>query len=117
MNFLGNSFFIKSQVFGLIKEPFSKNKGREFEENFLYYENSRLTNKYFIMNPRVYIKGEFQNEGIHKVYAFGTLKKGSYITTSPLYGVVIEATKETGFAIAQEDKNNYEVDLINVKFL
>lgn len=73
-----------------------------------YKESDKLTDTY-------YISPEELKEKPSKVYCIDQINYGDYITTTPVYGVVMRCPeKEIAIGISLTVKEIYEVSLIDV---
>lgn len=109
-------------ICGLNNSPFNPTLEMDRMNHLLYYDDGRLTDDYYIKHPRIYIDGEFVKNG--KVYCYGNINIGDYVTTCPFYGVSMVATNsDVAFAIAlssyntNSDEEYKPVGLIDVDFL
>lgn len=77
-----------------------------------------LTKAPFLKDVYVFYKGKLVNSGKAKCYIYGPIKKGQFVSTYYLYGIGFATNmKEPAFAIALEDKLNYDIGEIEIEFL
>lgn len=81
-------------------------------KNLLRYKNSnKLTDAYYIAPTELKKKP-------NKIYCIDQINYGDYITTTPVYGVVMRCPeKEISIGISLTVKESYEVSLIDVVLL
>jgi hypothetical protein len=102
---------------GIDITPFTKDESVKFDNNFLYYAQSRLTDDYYIKHCYVYDNG-LSNTGAHKIFCIGPVEEGEFVCTCPFYGVGMRgASEDTSFAKSLQKKTSFGVELINVVFL
>lgn len=81
-------------------------------KNLLRYKDSnQLTDAYYISPMDL-------KEKPNKVYCIDRIDYGDYITTTPVYGVIMRCPeKEISIGISLSTKETYEVSLIDVILL
>ena len=74
-------------------------------KGLLFYRRAELTDKHYIKHVYVYNGRKFVNTGTHLIYVVGEVKKGDYLTTSPVRGAAIKCeNKELAFAQVTENR-------------
>ena len=75
------------------------------EVGLLYYKNADLTDKHYIQNVYIWADDEFVNYGEYFMYVVGEVKKGDYLTTSPIRGAaIVTSNPELAFAVVTEGR-------------
>lgn len=102
---------------GINITPFTKDESATFDNHFLYYAHSRLTDDYYIKHCYIYNNG-LANTGVQKIFCIGPVEEGEFICTCPFYGVGMRgANEDTSFAKSLQRKISFGVERINVVFL
>lgn len=108
-------------IISLINLPFEEDKSVKIENGKIYYSETKLTDQYYIKNCYVADNGKLYNSGRHKVYVYGDIDEGKFISTCSLLGVGKEvANKDLAFAMTLESrrmKDSGKVGLVNVVLL
>ena len=74
-------------------------------KGLLFYRRVEITDKHYIKHVYTYDGRKFVNTGTHLIYVVGEVKKGDYLTTSPVRGAAIKCeNKELAFAQVIENR-------------
>lgn len=98
--------------------PFTFDGQKKLKEGFLYYGDTKLTDKKCIKNVYVCQNGTLVNSGRVRIYCYGEIKEGDYLTTSELYGTAVSIiNKDFAFARATSTLAGRKVGLVDAVIL
>lgn len=98
--------------------PFTFDKQIKLKEGFLYYGNTKLTDRKCIQHVYAAQNGALVNSGRVKIYCYGEIKEGDYLTTSELYGTAVSIiNRDFAFARATSALAGRKVGLVDAVIL
>lgn len=116
--FLDNLYQENHILNGIDVTPLNIIKPEKFMNKLLYYDDGKLTDKFFIKH--VVVSPLFEKQG--NVYCMGNINVGDYVTTCNIYGVAMKAPcEEVAFGkvknIIQTKSNQENIEFNDIRLI